>query len=229
MIPTGTSACCSKKYANANATALSGWRCFHWPWQRSCSVRATVRLTVKFLRFFIFGIRALIALLPLVAACMFDCPEQIQTSPTMTFLIESFSSVAAAMTVSSRGSKEAANGSSLICQRPFESAWPDFFCPANSTVTCESGLVAPQTGTGIARCSTALSVNGEATESSALAESEKSIARASAMIGAAAGKFFFICGLGILFRARITFDDWDWLIVLWRMQFDKFSYWSCVF
>lgn len=49
------------------------------------------------------------------------------------------------------------------------------------------------------------------------------------MIGAAAGEFFFICGLGILFRARITFDDWDWLIVLWRMQFDKFSYWSCVF
>lgn len=60
-IPMGMSANFSRWYANAKATALSGCRTFHRPSQRSCSVKATVCLTVNCRKFLTVEISALIS------------------------------------------------------------------------------------------------------------------------------------------------------------------------
>lgn len=74
------------------------------------------------------------------------------------------------------------------------SATDDFFCPANSTATVVPASAVPQTGTRISRCNTALSVNGDATVSSAITVPGRRIAARNhpAIIARIIKRLFFI-------------------------------------
>src|SRR5687768_2683533 len=84
---------------------------------------------------------------------MFDCPEQIQTSPTRTFLtVKTLSPL-----IASSDGPPAFNGPSQTCQRPCASAmvFTDFF--SNVTVTFSPAFALPQMRTFTPCCNTMLS------------------------------------------------------------------------
>ena len=170
-MPTGTPACSCKNTEKAAATALSGVCVSHTPAQKSCSVKATVRGTMKlricdasFTKSATFGTER-------TPICMFDCPEQIQTSPTTTSASRTGSGEADDVTVITRGWVLATKGSRSTRHRPWSPACVCLSWPANDTATVAPGSAVPHTGTGIARCSTMCSPNGEPSRSSATAGS----------------------------------------------------------
>ena len=86
---------------------------------------------------------------------MFDWPEQIQTSPTSTFLIEIFLSPAEILI--SVGSAFAGSGARVAAHRPSGPALEVIFWPAKETSTSWPGSAQPQIFTGISRWRTMLS------------------------------------------------------------------------
>ena len=82
---------------------------------------------------------------------MFDCPEQIQTSPTSTSLNVT---VFFPFTVTVTGVALPGNGVSSTRHFPLSSAWACVFSEPTVTVTASPGSAVPQTGSFAPSCST---------------------------------------------------------------------------
>ena len=90
---------------------------------------------------------------------MFDCPEQIHTSPTTTFETTNAAPSGPDVTVNGRGSRAALSGSSRTRHFPSGPAEQVLLCPANATVTDSPGMAVPQMGTAKSLWSTRPSLN----------------------------------------------------------------------
>ena len=90
------------------------------------------------------------------AHCMFDCPEQTQTSPMSTSVKVT---VFLPRTVSVCGPPYSRTGSSCTCQEPSAAATTDFDWPAKATVTSSPGSALPHTRLAMPCCSTMWSPN----------------------------------------------------------------------
>src|ERR1017187_1681236 len=86
---------------------------------------------------------SLVALQSIMPISMFDCPEQSHTSPTSTSLITADSCVVEFVTDKTRGSDEARMDLNSTNHFPSVPVIAVRLCPANVTVTFDSGALQP--------------------------------------------------------------------------------------